>query len=292
MQLKNMRINPDGAIPHGLRLRYPWIFIVVIVIGLGGCGEEKPQVNKAPLIEITYPLDQAVFNQDDQITFASMGGDEEDGSLIDESLTWTSSVDGTIGIGVSLTRAGLSPGTHSITITASDSQGAKTSDSLTIEIKPTTSSHPIVNGSKTTGVRQPQNAFDGNRLTAARITRSRSETDQSDYLHFVAFVGSDERFSFQISTDASTPGSIMVIEGERRSGQWEGIYRYTLDKMVEKIITITDAQKYVDENGHISLRARCIGESDATDTSIFEITRKPSPTTSTTLTSKVIIIDL
>ena len=72
---------------------------MIMPIGLGGCGDKKPPVNKAPIFEITYPIDQAVFNQDDEITFASIGGDEEDGSLDDESLVWSSSIDGKIGIG-------------------------------------------------------------------------------------------------------------------------------------------------------------------------------------------------
>ena len=266
--------------------------MVIIIIGLDGCGDEKPQINKAPIVEITYPMDQALFNQDDQITFASLSGDEEDGSLDDDSLVWTSSIDGMIGLGSSITRNGLSAGTHSITITATDSQGAKASDSLTIQIKATTASHPIVNGLKTSGISEPQNAFDGDQLTAAKIKRSWGEAGQSDYLHFVAFVGSDDRFTFQISTGASTPGSKMIVEGEAISGQWEEIFTCSLAKTAAKIITITNARNYVNKNDQISLRARWVGGSNSGHASIFEISRMPSPSTSSTPTSKVIIIDI
>jgi hypothetical protein len=292
MQLVNMRINHHGVSPHSLWLIFEWIFIVIIIVELGGCGDEKPHANRAPIYEITYPMDQAVFNEDDQITFVSFGGDEEDGSLIDDSMVWTSSIDGKLGIGKFITRNDLSPGTHSITITATDSQGAKANDSLVIHIKRTTTSYPIANGLKTIGVRHPKDAFDGDQTTAAQIIRFWGEAGHSDYLHFVAFVGSDDLFTFKISTGASTLGSKMIIEGENISGQWKEIYRYSLDNPGVKIITITNAQSYVNENGQISLRARWIGGAQASDAFIFEISRKPSPTKPTRLTSKVIILDL
>ena len=292
MQLVNMRINQHGVFPHGLWIIFELIFIAIILVELGGCGDEKPHINRAPIVEITYPMDQAVFNEDDEITFVCFGGDEEDGSLIEDAMIWTSSIDGTIGIGRSITRNDLSPGTHSITITATDSQGAEANDSLAIHIKRTTTSYPIANGLKTIGVRHPQNAFDGDLITAAQIIRPWGEAGHSDYLHFVAFVGSDDRFTFEISSGASTPGSVMMIEGESISGQWKEIFRYSLDNPDVKVITITNARSYVNKNGQISLRARWIGVARANHASIFEISRKPSPTAPTKRTSKVIILDL
>jgi hypothetical protein len=265
---------------------------IIIIAVFGSCSDDTSQPNKIPIVEITYPIDSSIFNEDDDITFASISGDEEDGSLSDDSLVWTSSINGRIGIGRSISRNNLSSGTHTITLTATDSQGATGSNSVAITIKATTTSHPITNGSKTIGVTNPLQAFDGDKSTAATIGWYGGEEDHSDYLHFVAFVGKDNRFTFKISTGASSPGSLVLIEGETLPDTWQEIYRYKLDSAATKIITVINARQFVDANGYISLRARWVGGSDTDSCSIFEISRKPSPTTPTTQTSRVIIIDL
>ena len=47
------------------------------------------------------------FNQFDEITFEGYATDSEDGDLSGESLVWTSSIDGQIGTGVSVTKDNL-----------------------------------------------------------------------------------------------------------------------------------------------------------------------------------------
>jgi hypothetical protein len=81
-------------------------------------------VNQAPTASITTPGAGATFVQGASVTFAGTGNDVEDGALSAGSLVWTSSLDGALGTGASLSKATLSVGTHSITLTAKDSKGA------------------------------------------------------------------------------------------------------------------------------------------------------------------------
>jgi hypothetical protein len=60
--------------------------------------------------------------------------DREDGSLSGASLTWTSSVDGNIGTDSTLYLTNLSPGLHTITLTATDSDAMSASASVNIYI--------------------------------------------------------------------------------------------------------------------------------------------------------------
>jgi hypothetical protein len=60
--------------------------------------------------------------------------DMEDGSLTDGSLVWSSDRQGELGIGSSLALNTLEPGTHIITLTATDSYGISTQTSVLIHI--------------------------------------------------------------------------------------------------------------------------------------------------------------
>jgi parallel beta-helix repeat protein len=93
-------------------------------------------VNDAPIAVISLPADSSTFTQGQAITFQGSANDVEDGSLTGASLVWTSSIDGQIGTGESFTRNDLSIGTHTITLVATDSQGAQGTDSVTIIINP------------------------------------------------------------------------------------------------------------------------------------------------------------
>ena len=84
--------------------------------GDGVCDDE----NNAPGVMITTPEDGSVFTQYDTITFTGTAADAEDGELT-TSLSWTSSINGTIGSGSSFLRSDLSVGIHTITASVTDS---------------------------------------------------------------------------------------------------------------------------------------------------------------------------
>jgi len=90
--------------------------------------------NNPPTANITNPSDRSEFEKGAYIVFNGSGVDQEDGNLSGVSLLWTSSKDGPIGNGTSLTIHTLSEGTHIITLTATDSRGAAHSDSITITV--------------------------------------------------------------------------------------------------------------------------------------------------------------
>ncbi|MDY7033888.1 MAG: hypothetical protein SVY10_18495, partial [Thermodesulfobacteriota bacterium] len=76
----------------------------------------------------------STYNEGDIISFSGSGNDAEDGALTGSSLVWASSVDGQIGTGESFSRSDLSSGTHTITLTATDSGGLTGSDSVSISV--------------------------------------------------------------------------------------------------------------------------------------------------------------
>ena len=92
--------------------------------------------NTPPTADITSPLNGSTYYEDDPISFNGSGYDAEDGPLTGSSLVWTSSIDGQIGTGESFIRNDLSVGTHTITLTATDSNGATGSDSVSITVTP------------------------------------------------------------------------------------------------------------------------------------------------------------
>ena len=93
-------------------------------------------ISTSPTATITGPSDGSIYTEGDSISFSGSGSDAEDGTLSASSLVWTSDIDGEIGTGTSFTRDDLSVGTHTITLTATDSDGATGSDSVGITVNP------------------------------------------------------------------------------------------------------------------------------------------------------------
>ncbi len=101
-----------------------------------------PTGNQSPTATITAPASGTSVVQGTSITFSGSGSDPEDGALTGASLTWTSSINGAIGTGGGFTTGGLSIGTHTITLTAKDSQGATGSASITVIVSPKPNTPP------------------------------------------------------------------------------------------------------------------------------------------------------
>ena len=91
----------------------------------------KP-ANNAPLVTITAPAPGSGFSYNSSILFTGSASDVEDGNIA-ASLVWTSSINGQIGTGGSFSKV-LSPGTHSITASATDSGGRTATASLTVTV--------------------------------------------------------------------------------------------------------------------------------------------------------------
>ena len=91
--------------------------------------------NQPPLVTITAPDDGLNFDTEESITFTGTaippGGGEICGDLV-----WTSDRDGLIGTGciISTTPSSLSEGTHVITASVTDGEGASGSDTITVTV--------------------------------------------------------------------------------------------------------------------------------------------------------------
>lgn len=92
--------------------------------------------NQPPSATITAPVDGSTVLTGEVISFQGGGTDPEDGSLTGSQLVWTSDLDGQIGTGAGFTRSNLAIGDHSITLTATDSDGATGTASVDLTVQP------------------------------------------------------------------------------------------------------------------------------------------------------------
>jgi len=93
-----------------------------------------PECKKPPLSSIKLPENDSYHIIGESITFEGEARISYDGELTGNSLVWTSSLDGQIGTGNSFTRNDLSPGEHTIILTATDSLGDEGTDDVSIKI--------------------------------------------------------------------------------------------------------------------------------------------------------------
>lgn len=110
--------------------------LIIALVSCGGGGDGEIASNSRPTATITSPTDGSTFTLYDTTSFSGTGQDAEDGTLSGDSLVWTSSRDDQIGTGTSFARADLSRGSHTITLTVTDSKGDTGSDTVSITISP------------------------------------------------------------------------------------------------------------------------------------------------------------
>jgi hypothetical protein len=103
-----------------------YFFLLSLILLLAGC----PPVS----VKIITPSDGDHFEAGELIIFTGLARDFIDGNLSGNSLVWTSDIDGEIGAGPTVSRNDLSEGEHTITLTATNSQGETRPSSITITI--------------------------------------------------------------------------------------------------------------------------------------------------------------
>jgi uncharacterized repeat protein (TIGR01451 family) len=92
--------------------------------------------NNPPFVALGDPDDGRLFVGGQLVFLEALSFDPEDGNLADSQLSWSSSLDGALGTdnNFSVKASDLTPGTHVITVTATDAQGAQATDTATIRI--------------------------------------------------------------------------------------------------------------------------------------------------------------
>src|SRR6185436_12294368 len=123
--------------------------------------------NTAPILSILVPKDGLSFDAGIPIQFGAVASDKQDGDL-SPAIAWSSSRDGLLGTGGSISTSTLSSGTHTITAAVTDSGGMSATDEITL----------VVNGRPDVGITSPAN---GSTHTAgALVTFSATATDLED----------------------------------------------------------------------------------------------------------------
>lgn len=100
-----------------------------------GRGTSAPfSVSKSsPVVTIISPPDGSAFPAGSEVVLSGAGSDAEDGYLPATSLSFSSSIDGNLGSGGTVS-VQLSPGTHTITLSGTDSDGLTSQASITVTV--------------------------------------------------------------------------------------------------------------------------------------------------------------
>lgn len=124
-------------------------------------------VDQPPMARIDNPGNNTVFTPLTNIVFNGIVNDLEDGVLPDTAIIWTSNIDGELGTGSSLNSL-LTLGTHTISLTVTDSRGTSVTDNITVVIQQA----PIVQ------ITAPSN--NTSFITASDITFTGTASDAED----------------------------------------------------------------------------------------------------------------
>ncbi len=102
--------------------------------------------NSTPTVTIADPLTGTMFTHGTPVNFSGSALDlEDDDGVLTAALTWSSNIDGVIGMGASFSTTALSLGSHTIIASATDSGGATGTATITLEITPNTPPSVTIN---------------------------------------------------------------------------------------------------------------------------------------------------
>jgi hypothetical protein len=144
---------------------------------------------------------------------------------------------------------------------------------------------PPYAGQQTTGVSNSDLAFDGNQLSYASLVEPWnpiSQVGSQNYLHFRVYVGAgiSDDIRFSISLNDLGPQDFLTIEVEDLATQslndWKVVETLNVDTTAARMISIPDAQNYIDGFGYISLRASWVTVSQnppSNSLKVYEIMR-------------------
>ena len=126
-------------------------------------------VNGPPSVTITAPAEGSSTTEGADLTLTASVVDEDD---LAASLTWTSSLDGPIGTGASVTTAALSIGLHTLTASVTDSRGLPGSDTITVTVN--------TNATPTVSITAPADGTTEDTGTSVTFSGSASDPEDGD----------------------------------------------------------------------------------------------------------------
>ncbi len=118
--------------------------------------------DKAPRVDIVSPGDGATFTSASTVVLTGAATDIELGELDGAAMAWASDLQGPLGTGRAIGAPNLTPGVHTITLTANDGENPPVSTSITITVTDADPPHlPWPEAAAAPGVRQGQFVYDG-----------------------------------------------------------------------------------------------------------------------------------
>ena len=109
--------------------------------GSGGSGGSAPaSPNTAPSVSISSPANGSSYAEGTAMSFSGSASDAQEGNMT-ASIIWRSNIDGTLGSGSGFWRT-LSPGTHAITATVTDSGNLTTAVQVGVTVNGVVESSP------------------------------------------------------------------------------------------------------------------------------------------------------
>ena len=111
---------------------------LLTLLALIACGDDAPTEPvgpAAPTAIITSPASGLAIPEGTSVRLAGSATDPQDGALADAALAWSSSIDGALGTGSSLEVASPSVGVHTVTLTATDSDGNTGAASVSVLVE-------------------------------------------------------------------------------------------------------------------------------------------------------------
>jgi extracellular elastinolytic metalloproteinase len=173
-------------------------------------------LNTAPVVTISSPADNSSFTAGQSVTFT--GSAQDDSGDLSASLSWSSSLDGVIGTGATVTTSGLTVGPHVVTASVTDSGGLTGTASVSITVN-TQSSDPgsgitlTATGYKVKGVQHADLVWSGATSTDVDIFKNNVKvtTTANDGAHTDVGGKGGGSYTYKVCSAGSTSCSPEVV---------------------------------------------------------------------------------